>query len=649
MIRSIIKMPRPEITDQEYDRLKKELSELEKQYPEYSDEGSPTRQVGDDRLEGFESYRHRQPMMSLDNTYSQEELYEFDKRLHKILGTDELTYIIEPKIDGVAISLTYENNYLVRAVTRGNGIEGDVITKNIEGIEYLPRQLKGKSCPEVIEIRGEIYMTHSEFERINKEREAAELDLYANPRNLTAGTIKQIDPKVANRRKLEIVLYGLGYCSPLSFTRQREFQEALESWHMPIVEKYWMANGIADAWRFIDELDEMREVFTYSTDGAVIKLDDLDQQRISGTTSKAPRWAIAYKFAAEQAETELQKININVGRTGTLTPVADLKPVFLAGTTVSHATLHNEDEIIRKEVREGDTVIVEKAGDIIPAIVRVLTDKRKGGSSSYTFPHKCPVCGTEAIRLPGEAARRCPNLSCPPQVRGRIEHFASRQCMDIEGLGEAVVDQLVSRKLINNIADLYKLKVNDLLPLDKFAQKSSENLIQAIASSKECELWRLIHGLGIQHIGVTASRDLAHSLHRLQSIIDASEDELKAFDGIGEIMAKSVKHFFSQPANKKIIKRLIGYGLNAEVAASQRGETDVFSGKTFVLTGTLASLTREAARQLIENAGGRVTSRVSKKTDYILAGESTGSKLAQAQKLGTKIINENEFQALLNR
>ncbi len=643
------KNARPEITDYEYDRLKNELSELEKQHPEFSDEGSPIHQVGDDRHEGFDSYRHLQPMMSLDNTYNEEELSGFDKRLQKLLGVDELIYLIEPKIDGVAVSLTYEKRNLVRAVTRGNGIEGDVITKNLEGIDYLPTRIKDKSCPEVIEIRGEIYMTHPEFERINKEREEAALDLYANPRNLAAGTIKQIDPKIAKRRKLDIVLYGLGYCSPLSFSRQREFQELLKSWNMPTVEKYWMANGIAEAWKIIEELENLRETFAYSTDGAVIKLDALDQQRVSGSTSKSPRWAIAYKFAAEQAETKILKINIQIGRTGTLTPVAELKPVFLDGSTVSHATLHNEDEIKRKDIREGDSVIIEKAGDIIPAIVRVLTDSRKSGISSYVFPQVCPACGTETIRLPGEAARRCPNLSCPPQVRGRIEHFTSRQCMDIEGLGEAVVDQLVSKNLINNIADLYKLIVNDLLPLEKFAQKSSENLIQAIESSKKCELWRLIHGLGIQHIGATASKDLARSLHSLQALIDANEDDLMTLDGIGEIMAKSVNHFFSQESNKEIILRLIGYGLNVEEVTPTESETHDFSGKSFVLTGTLASLTREAATQLIENVGGHVTSSVSKNTDFILAGESAGSKLAQAQKLGTKIIDEKEFQKLLKR
>jgi len=643
------KNARPEITDYEFDRLKNELSELEKQHPEFSDKGSPIHQVGDDRHEGFDSYRHLQPMMSLDNTYNQEELGGFDKRLQKILDVDELIYLIEPKIDGVAVSLTYENGNLVRAVTRGNGIEGDVITKNLEGIDYLPPRIKDKSCPEVIELRGEIYMTHPEFERINKERKAAALDLYANPRNLAAGTIKQIDPKIANRRKLDIVLYGLGYCSTLSFTCQREFQELLKSWNMPTVEKYWMANGIAEAWKIIEELENLRATFAYSTDGAVIKLDALDQQRVSGSTSKSPRWAIAYKFAAEQAETEVQKINIQIGRTGTLTPVAELKPVLLAGSTVSHATLHNEDEIKRKDIREGDSTIVEKAGDIIPAIVRVLKDKRKSSISPYVFPHVCPACGSKTIRLPGEAARRCPNLSCPPQVRGRIEHFTSRQCMDIEGLGEAVVHQLVSKKLINNIADLYKLIVDDLFPLEKFAQKSSENLIQAIESSKKRELWRLIHGLGIQHIGATASKDLARSLHSLQTLIDANEGDLMTLDGIGEIMAKSVNHFFSQESNKEIILRLVGYGLNVEEVASTQSEHHDFNGKSFVLTGNLVSFTREAATQLIENVGGRVTTSVSKKTDFILAGESVGSKMTQAQKLGTKIIDEKEFQKLLKR
>ncbi len=641
------KEARPEISDQEYDRIKKALTDLENQYPEIADESSPTLAVGDDRIEGFQTYRHRQPMMSLDNTYSREELHDFDKRIHRLLDDDDLIYIIEPKIDGVAISLSYENGELVRAVTRGNGIEGDDISKNISGIDYLPTRLEGKPYPDVIEIRGEIFITHEAFQSINKERENADLPLYANPRNLAAGTIKQLNPGIARKRKLDIVLYGLGYCSPLPFKRQCEFHEYLEKWHMPTVEKYWIADDIEAAWGCIEELDTMRQVFAYSTDGAVIKLDALNHQRSTGATAKAPRWAIAYKFAAEQAETELNKIHIQVGRTGTLTPVAELNPVFLDGSTVSHATLHNEDEIKRKDIRVGDTVIIEKAGDIIPAIVRVISKNSAKRNRPYSFPINCPACATKTIRLPGEVARRCPNLSCPPQVRGRIEHFVSRQCMDIEGLGTAVVDQLVSRDLIKNIADLYILKVEDLLPLEKFAQKSSENLIKAIESSKTRELRRLIHGLGIQHIGATASRDLAHSLHNLENIFKASEVELTAFDGIGEIMAKSVIHFYSHESNKEIIGRLTNYGLNVKETVSPSNQTAVLSGKSFVLTGSLPTLTRDEASELIENAGGRVTTNISKKTDYVLVGESAGSKLTKAQDLGISTINEKEFKALL--
>ena len=641
------KIARPEITDHEYDRIKRELVDLESQYPEFLDKGSPTNQIGDDRNEGFDTYLHRRPMMSLDNTYNEEDLNGFEKRLQKLLGVNELIYVIEPKIDGVAISLTYEKGNLVRAVTRGDGITGDVVTKNLKGIDYLPTHINDESCPEVIEIRGEIYMTHSEFNRINKERKKTSLDLYANPRNLAAGTIKQIHLNISDNRKLDIVLYGLGYCSSALFTYQHEFYETLKGWNMPTVEKYWMANSIIEACYIIKELENLRDTFAYSTDGAVVKLDAIDQQRESGATSKSPRWAIAYKFAAEQAETKIQKINMQIGRTGTLTPVAELDSVFLAGSTISHATLHNEDEIKRKDIREGDSVIIEKAGDIIPAIVRVLTEKRKNETPPYIFPHKCPSCGTQTIRLSGEAARRCPNLSCPPQIRSRIEHYTSRQCMNIEGLGEAVVDQLVSKNLINNFADLYKLNINDLLSLNNFAQKSSENLIQAIESSKKCELWRFIHGLGIHHIGSTASKDLARSLQTLQTLIDANEDDLMELDGIGEIMAKSVNNFFSQYSNKKIIARLITYGMNFGNATSTQDTSYDLKGKSFVLTGTLISLTREAAIQLIENAGGRVKTSISKNTDFILVGESAGSKLTHAHKLGTKIIDEKEFHELL--
>ncbi|HLS27524.1 MAG TPA: NAD-dependent DNA ligase LigA [Opitutales bacterium] len=638
----------PEISDFEYDRLKQELIDLEAKHPELASADSPSVHVGDDRLEAFESYRHRQPMQSLDNTYNREELQAFHNRLTRLFSVEELAYIVEPKIDGVAVSLTYENGVLVRAVTRGNGIEGDDITQNIRTIRSLPHRIEGERLPEIIEIRGEVYLETEEFERINREREKAGLPLYANPRNLAAGTVKLLDPKEVSQRRLEIVLYARGYCEPPIFQQQHEIHETLRKWKLPTVERYWRTTGFDEIWEAIEELDKLRVDFAYPTDGAVVKLDSVARQEEAGFTSKAPRWAIAYKFAAERAETRVANISIQVGRTGTLTPVAELEPVLLAGTTVARATLHNADEIVRKDVRIGDFVLVEKAGEIIPAVVEVVKEKRPPEAEKYIFPGHCPVCGTEAVRLPDEAATRCPNLSCPAQVRRRLQHYASRQCMDIDGLGEAVVDQLVRRDLVNSISDLYDLEVEDLLQLEKFAQKSSENLIAAIEASKERELWRLIHGLGIQHIGAIASRDLAREIGDLEKLASASETALVQIDGIGEIMARSIAVFFAEPRNRELIERLKEAGVRMREERTEPETTSaLFSGKTFVLTGRLPSLTRDEATAMIEAAGGKVTGSVSKKTSYVLAGEEAGSKLTRAETLGIEIINEEEFRTLL--
>ncbi len=639
----------PTISDFDYDRLKRELAELEERHPALDSPASPTQKVGDDRLEGFISYRHRQAMLSLDNTYNKEELFDFEKRLKKIFGDEPLDFVIEPKIDGVAVSLTYENGEFVRAVTRGNGTEGDDITRNVKMIEGLPRRLEGPDTPELIEIRGEIYMTLEEFQRINRERAERELPLYANPRNFAAGSVKLLDAHIAASRKLEVVLYAMGHCQPMPFTRHSEFQELLDRWRFPTVEKYWRARGIEEAWKSIEELEEIRHGFAYATDGAVIKLNPIAQQQQAGATSKAPRWAISYKFAAEQAETRLEKITIQVGRTGALTPVAELEPVLLAGTTVSRATLHNADEIARKDIRVGDTVVVEKAGEIIPAVIEVVIEKRTAQSVPYVFPSTCPDCGTTAVRQPDEAAWRCPNPICPPQVRRRIEHFAGRQAMDIEGLGTAVVEQLAERGLVKNIADLYRLKEEDLLPLEKFAQKSSENLIAALEASKSMELWRLIHGLGLQHVGVGASKDLANHFNSLEKIRTADEETLTAIDGVGEIMAKSIVRFFAEEENQGVIERLIESGLTVEQEAKVALEENalLLAGKIFVLTGTLPTMKREDAKALIEKAGGKVTGSISKKTSYLLAGESPGSKFTKAEKLGVTVIDEDQLRNLL--
>ncbi len=639
----------PQITDFDYDLLKQELADLEARHPELASAESPAARVGDDRLEAFPSYRHREPMLSLDNTYNREELDEFDERLRRIFGVATLPYVVEPKIDGVAVSITYEAGKLTRAVTRGNGVEGDDITANARTIRALPQELRGGGHPDVVEIRGEIYISTEEFSRINAEREEEGLQTYANPRNLAAGTVKLLDPKETARRRLEIVLYGVGFCEPMPFRRQADVHGALKAWGLPVLERFWKAEGIGQVWSCIQELDTLRHAFTYGTDGAVVKLDDVARQRDAGFTAKSPRWAISYKFAPEQAETRLNAILIQVGRTGTLTPVADLEPVALAGSTVARATLHNADEVARKDVRVGDTVVVEKAGEVIPAVVRVVLTKRPAGSVPFVFPSHCPDCGTQAVRLPGEVAWRCPNAACPPQVRRRVEHFASRQAMDIENLGEAVVNQLVERGLVRTAPDLYTLRFEDVLQLEKFAEKSSQNLINAIQASKGRELWRLVHGLGIQHVGAQSAKDLARHFRTLEALEAATEEDLMRVDGVGETVARSIRNFFEQPANREMIARFRDCGVApGGGGAVEVREVATVARKTFVLTGTLPVWSRDEASAEIERAGGRVASSVSKKTDYVVAGAEAGSKLDKAVKLGVRVIDEDALRKLLN-
>ncbi len=638
---------RPKIDDQAYDRLKTHLAELEAANPEFNFGESPTQSVGDDRLEAFESYRHRKPMLSLDNTYSSEELIEFGQRLNKRFPDQALQYLVEPKIDGVAVSLTYEAGQFVRAVSRGNGVEGDDITQNVRGIEGLPMSITG--APNILEVRGEIYMRHEEFERINAVREAEGQQLYANPRNLAAGTIKLLDPAEARSRKLNIVLYGIGACEPGDFfSTQTGIQEKLAEWNFPVLEKYWIAEGIEQAWRCIEELDTLRQGFAYPTDGAVVKLNDFALQKEAGFTSKAPRWAIAYKFEAERAETLLKEISLQIGRTGAVTPVAILEPVQLAGTTVSRATLHNEDEIQRKDIRPGDTVLVQKAGEIIPQVLSVNLDKRPDKSEPFIFGDHLKALGIEAERDPNQAVWRIVRKDDPIRQQRALQHFASRQCMDIENLGTAVVEQLVQRDLAKTPAELYKLTEPQLLELDKFAEKSARNLIAALDASKQRELWQLIHGLGIPHVGKQSAKDLEANFDSLDSIATATEEQLEAVDGIGSIMAQSIHAWFADSDNQTLIDQLRAHGLNFQSA--RQGQVDgPLAGKTVVLTGTLPSLTRDEATKMIEAAGGRTSSSVSKKTDFLLSGEASGSKYTKAEKLGVEILDETTFRALISK
>lgn len=648
---------KPEISDRDYDRIKAELAELEDQFPEFAVASSPTQRVGDDRLEGFQTYRHRQPMQSLDNTYSEAELRAFHTRLVKLFGKEDLAYVVEPKIDGLAVSVTYEKGKLVRAVTRGNGEEGDDITANAKTIRTLPHELtavKGHAFPDVIEIRGEIYFTTAEFQRINAEREEAGDALYANPRNLAAGTIKQLDTREVAKRKLEIVLYGVGFCEPAVAESQTQFHELVKAWGLPTVERSWPVKGIDEVWAAVCELDHLRHAFRYGTDGAVVKLDSVRLQREAGRTSKAPRWAIAYKFEPERAETRINAITVQVGRTGVLTPVAELEPVQLSGTTVSRATLHNRDEIERKDIRVGDYVLVEKAGEIIPAVIEVNVKRRAPECRPYDFPKACPECGTAVVQYEGEVALRCPNASCPAQVRRRLGHFVSKAALDIDGLGIAMIDELVARGWVKELPDIFKLRRDDLLTLGKDVAKSTDNLLAAIEASKRTELWRVIHGLGIPHVGVAAAKDLAGHFRDLEKLAEAKVEDFIAkketvISGIGEVMARAIVGFFGEPRNRALVADLLAAGVQPTAPAARETGTQnaLFAGKTFVLTGTLPTLTRDEASAMVEAAGGKVSGSVSKKTNYVLAGEEAGSKLEKAQQLGVPVIDEAEFRRML--
>ena len=637
----------PEIEDQQYDSLKAELAFLEGEYPELATADSPTQRVGDDRSAGFVTERHREPMMSLDNTYSRDELFAFDERLRKIFQQGELPYVVEPKIDGVAISLTYENGELVRALTRGNGVEGDDVLRNVETIDGVPRKISGEDVPALLEIRGEVYMGHEEFVRLNHEREEAGLPGFRNPRNLTAGTIKMLDAAEVARRRLEIVLYGLGYVEGRWVETQHETHERLRAWGLPTLERFWVRQGIAAVWEAIEELDQLRATFAYDTDGAVVKLDQFAMRREAGATSKAPRWAIAYKFASERAETLLRSIRIQVGRSGALTPVAELEPVLLGGSLVSRATLHNEDEIRRKDIREGDTVIVEKAGEVIPAVVEVVLEKRPPKSQPFVFADRLQELGLVARRLPQEAVWRLLDTQDPARLRRAIEHFAGRNAMDIEGLGKASVEQLVSREFVRDVADLYALTEGQLLSLEGFAEKSARNLLEALEGSKRNPLWRLLHGIGIPHVGAQAAKDLARAFPSLDALLAASPEDLQAVEGIGEIMADSIQRYFSEPQHRALIDRLRAHGVDPveEVVAA---ESSQLAGKTVVLTGTLPNLTREEAKEMIERAGGKVTSSVSRKTSYVVAGDDPGSKLTKARNLDVPVLDEVGLRALLD-
>ncbi|HET7511805.1 MAG TPA: NAD-dependent DNA ligase LigA, partial [Chthoniobacterales bacterium] len=638
----------PTISDREYDRLYRELVDLESRYPQFASADSPTRRVGGAPQKAFAPITHRVPMLSLDNTYSEEEVAAFYRRMEKLLPNQKIPVVVEPKVDGVAVSLLYEEGHLRYAATRGDGRTGDDITQNIRTIRSLPKRLKG-DAPRVFEVRGEVFMTKEGFAKLNAERSEAGLPVFANPRNSAAGSLKQLDPAITARRPLGIILYGTGAVEGVELTHQTELMELLKKLGLPCSERWWYATSVEEILRAIHELETIRHDFVYETDGAVVKVDDFAQRESLGLTAKAPRWAMAFKYEAERVETRLLDIRIQVGRTGTLTPVATLEPVFVSGSTVARATLHNQEEIARKDIRIGDMVVVEKAGEVIPAIVSVRKDLRDGTEKKFHMASNCPVCGSKVVKDEGQVAMRCVNAQCPAQRRRRIEHFASRGAMDIEGLGEAMVDQLVSHDLIADAGDVYSLTSEQLLGLERIGEKSAANLLGAIERSKKQPLWRLLVALGILHVGVSAARALADHFPDLDRLMAATPEELQRIPDVGEVVGHSIAQFFREPGNRAMIEKLrrAGVRLMSEPKAAAANDSKI-KGTTWVITGTLSRPRDEIAEEIVRR-GGKVSGSVSKKTSFVLAGEAAGSKLEKAKQLGIRVLDEEQFRSLIER
>lgn len=636
----------PEITDQEFDALLRTLRDLEEAHPELATPDSPTRRVGGGPIEAFVSVRHLVPMQSLDNTYSEGEVADFVRRLQKLLPGEALPLTVEPKVDGVAISVLYEHGRLVRAATRGDGTMGDDVTENIKTIRSIPLQLS-EPCPVRLEVRGEVFLPKKRFAKINEERDEEGLPPFANPRNAAAGSLKQLDSRLTARRGLDALFYSYGAFEGEPPRTQADFVELLKSLGLPGPDKIWIAETVEDALAAIHALGSIRHDFPYETDGAVVKVNVLAQREQLGSTSKAPRWAIAYKYEPERARTRLREITIQVGRTGVLTPVAELEPVVVSGSRVSRATLHNEEEIRRKDLRVGDHVLIEKAGEVIPAVVAVLKEERTGTETEFVMPDRCPSCQGPVLREEGQVAVRCTNPSCRAQLRRRLEHFACRGAMDIEGLGESMVGQLVEAGLVDDISGIYDLTAEHLLGLERMGEKSAANLLAGIAASRERPLWRLLFGLGILHVGTTAARKLSEKFRTLDALAAASEEELKTTEDIGEVMARSLRQWFENPKVSELLVRLRAAGLNFgerdEHAASGNGP---LKGTTWVLTGTL-SRPRDEVAEIIRRAGGTVSGSVSKKTTCVLAGEEAGSKLDKAHKFGVRVLSEEEFRRMV--
>jgi DNA ligase (NAD+) len=629
----------PEISDFEFDKLMKELIDIEGRYPGLKKADSPTQHVGGEPLKGFKSVTHSEPMMSLDNTYSADELREFDARVRKI--TKKITYTAEIKIDGLAVTLMYRDGIFTTGATRGDGVKGDDATENIRTIASLPLRIKDKNFAGM-EVRGEAYLSKKQFELINEQRENSGEPIFANPRNAAAGTLKMLDPKIVASRKLSLFVYTLIGAEKYGVKGQFEALEKLKSLGFPVNDGYKKFSDIEAVIDYFTVMDEKRHALPYAVDGMVIKVDEFDKQKILGMTAKSPRWAIAYKFKAEQAKTRLNAITVQVGRVGALTPVAELEPVRLAGTIVKRATLHNEDEIARKDIRVGDIVIVEKAGEIIPEVVGVDIGARTGIEKKFKMPSVCPVCGSEAAREQGQAITRCINVKCPAQLEGRIIHFGGRDAMDIEGMGPAIVEQLLRNKMIKDYGDVYSLTIFDVANMDRMGQKSADNLLEGIEKSKKRDLENLVFALGIRNVGAQTAAVLSENYDSLDALASAPLGELTKIDGVGAVVAGDITDFFKRKENKEVVEKLRSAGVNMK-RLKKITEKNILAGKIFVFTGEMSKYSRGEAGNIVKSLGGRVTSTVGRDVSYVVVGDEPGSKYDKALKRGIKIIHEKEF------
>jgi len=639
----------PTISDAQYDDLMRELHQLEEEYPQYKTADSPTQRVGAPPLDKFNLVDHAIPLLSLDNAMNDDELSDFVDRVAKNLSTNSnIEFIAEPKIDGLAVELVYENGIFVQGSTRGNGITGEDITQNLKTINSIPLKLDNSKMnyPSILEVRGEVYMDKKGFDKLNERQIDEGNQPFANPRNAAAGSLRQLNSKITAKRPLNIFCYSLGRCEGVEFTTHWEFIQTLPNWGFrtnPMIKK---CSNLQEMLDFQHNLEENRESLDYDIDGVVFKVNSIYNQNLLGVKSRSPRWAIAGKFKARQEITQIEQINASVGRTGAITPVAVVKPVNVGGVTVTHATLHNQDEIDRKDIRKGDWVVIQRAGDVIPQIVKSIPERRTGEEKLYRIPEECPVCGSHIIRFENEVKHRCTNINCNARLKGSIKHFVSKNAMDIDGFGEKLVETLVDENIITNIADIYKISKDQIINLERQGEKSADNLITAIANSKHTTLGRFLHALGIANVGQYLGKLLEKEFGSLENLMKADEETLNAIDQIGPIVAESIFNFFNEEHNKETVMRLIEYGITfKENTIPSNG---IFTGKSFVITGTLIDMKRSDAKKIIENNGGKVSSAVSKNTDYLVCGENPGSKFSKAQNLNINILNEEAFKELLN-